>query len=210
MGTQSKKKLTKKQLKNTTKALQEATILSVSLYSFITYLRDMEVLTDTQFIPDLKGCDLTKFSKDIQYVILQARKVTGALKYMDDLYKQIGLKEGDKLLASIEKEKGLPEFGLAYSNYVFGICLLNHYLEFFEKPNFVINVKLSESVEAYDLVLDKAFKSEPIVLENLMEDSVLAQYFYDRAMCIKEMKPINEHKRFKQRRAEKNEISSKN
>lgn len=183
MAKKSKIKHTKKLLKRTDRAICESVILSVITYSLTTYLRDMGVLTDVQFISDLKGCEIESYSKDIQYVIIQGRKVSGALKYMDDLYIQVGLKTGDRLLADIEKEAGLKPFELAYSNYIFGLCLLNLYLEFFHKPTFSINVKFSECVEAYDLALEAGFKNKDDMV-NVMNDTVLSVYFYDRVLNL--------------------------
>lgn len=193
----NKNKQSKKLLRNTENALKECVILSVILYSLITYLRDMDILKEDQFIEDLKGADLTIYSKDIQYVIIQVRKINGTLKNMGLLYKKVGLQFGDRLLADIEKELGFGQFGLAYSNYIFGLMVLNNYIEYFHKPTFVITVSLSSLVEAYDLALLEGFESKE-TMRDIMADTDLARYFYNKIVEDGSIFKLKDFKRYKQ------------
>ena len=179
--------------KLSSRAISESIIVSVISYTLLTYLRDMSVLTGEQFIGDLDNCNMDNYSKDIQFIILQGRKVGGIMKRLSTEYIQVGLKNGDQLLNDIEEEADLEKFKLAYSNYVFGICLLNLYLEHFNKPSFNINVKLTECTEAYDFALNLAFEDKQI-MKDLTNDTIFSVYFFDRALKVHKGNTLEDYK----------------
>lgn len=82
------------------------------------------------------------------------------------------------------------------------MCLLNLYLEFFNRPTFIINVKFEECVEAYDFALEAGFKDKTD-MENIMQDTILSLYFYDRVLNVHNDNSLQDYLEFSNKRKEK-------